>query len=374
MRGATFEDALVRANNLILANQWGDGLPVWPADARARAVDTPGHAAATRARARHVSPRGGVATVEICAIALAMAGGRPEYLPVLVAAVEAFLDPASGSEQLQAASGSAFPVVIVNGPIAKQIRLNSGFGCLGPDPQRPAGASIGRALRLMQQNVGGARPGVGTMANYGGLALHQRGVRRGRGEPARGLGASRHGASRLRAGSNSISLAFANGATNIRRRGAKKETPEEDALQGMHRMADFMRVPNLAGLAGYEHGTPGILMIPGVVAQTMAGLGWTKRSMREFLWEHSRIPAEHLRRAGGYAWIEIDASKVTRDSAALDPWPITASPDNFVLIVAGGGHPTNSYWLQGYSPGRRRPRYCLPEEFPRLLRRARSAT
>ena len=112
-----------------------------------------------------------------------------------------------------------------------------------------------------------------------------------------------------------------------------------------------MRVPNLAGLAGYERGTPGILMIPGVVAQTMAGLGWTKRSMREFLWEHSRIPAEHLRRAGGHAWIEIDASAVTRQSLALDPWPITASPDNIVLIVAGGGHPTNSYWLQGYSPG-----------------------
>jgi hypothetical protein len=152
-------------------------------------------------------------------------------------------------------------------------------------------------------------------------------------------------------GTSSISLAFANGATNIRRRGAKKETPEEDALQGMHRMADFMRVPNLAGLAGYEHGTPGILMIPGVVAQTMAGLGWTKASMREFLWEHSRIPLESLRRAGGPAWIEIDTSKVARESLALDPWPITASPDNFVIVVAGGGHPTNSYWLQGYSPG-----------------------
>lgn len=36
---------------------------------------------------------------------------------------------------------------------------------------------------------------------------------------------------------------------------------------------------------------------------------------------------------------------------ALDPWPITARPDNFVIVVAGGGHPTNSYWLQGYSPG-----------------------
>jgi len=107
-----------------------------------------------------------------------------------------------------------------------------------------------------------------------------------------------------------------------------------------------------------------------VVAQTMAGLGWTKRSMREFLWRHSRIPAEHLRRAGGYAGIEIDASKVTRDSATLDPWPITASPDNFVLVVAGGGHPTNSYWLQGYSPGVVGREIRVPAEFERLLAEA----
>ena len=116
-----------------------------------------------------VLPRGAIATVESCAIALAMAGGRPEYLPVLIAAVEAFLDPLSDSEHMQADSAGAFPVVIVNGPIAAQIRLNTTFGCLGPDPQRPAGGSIGRALRLMQQNLGGALPGVGAMAMWGAM-------------------------------------------------------------------------------------------------------------------------------------------------------------------------------------------------------------
>ena len=115
----------------------------------------------------------------------------------------------------------------------------------------------------------------------------------------------RHG---FRAGHDSISLAFANGATNIRRRGAKKETPEEDALQGMHRMADFMRVPNMAGLAGYEHGTPGILMIPGVVAQTMAGLGWTKAL-------DARLPLgalAHPRRATCAARVARRGSRSTR--------------------------------------------------------------
>jgi len=71
-------------------------------------------------------------------------------------------------------------------------------------------------------------------------------------------GAERHG---FAPGTNSISLVFANGAANIRRRGAMKETPEEDALQGMHRMADFLRVPNIPALAGYEDGTPGILTL-----------------------------------------------------------------------------------------------------------------
>jgi hypothetical protein len=367
VEGECYEDALDKANYLLLTNLWGDGLPLWPAtkervDRIIRGTVLPRD---------HVigkfPPRGGITTVETCAIALAMAGGRPEYLPVLIAAVEAFLDPESKAEQLQAASGSAFPVVIVNGPIAKQIRLNSGFGCLGPDPQRPAGASIGRALRLIQQNVGGALPGIGAMANYGGnrntnlvFAEDEENL------PAGWLphGAERHGFAQ---GANSISLVFANGATNIRRRGAKKETPEEDTLQGMHRMADFMRTPNLTSLTGYEKGTPGVLMIPGVVAQTMARLGWTKKSMREFLWEHSKIPLAQLRRAGGPAWIEIDANPLTRESIKLDPWPITLKPDNFVLIVAGGGHPTNSYWLQGYSPRVIGREIRVPESFDRLL-------
>ena len=193
--------------------------------------------------------RGGITTVETCAIALAMAGGRPEYLPVLIAAVEACLEPEALFDQLQATSGGPFPVVIVNGPIAKDIRLNSGFGCLGPDPQRPAGASIGRALRLMQQNVGGALPGIGTMAIYGAMRYTNAVFAEDEASLPEGWephGTRRHGFPR---GSNSVSVYFASGVTNIRRRGAKKETPEEDVTQGLYRMADFMRTPNFAALA-----------------------------------------------------------------------------------------------------------------------------
>ena len=155
-----------------------------------------------------------------------MAGGRPEYLPVLIAAVEAFLDPLSDSEHMQADSAGAFPVIIVNGPIAKQIRLNTNFGCLGPDPQHPAGASIGRALRLMQQNLGGAVPGVGAMAMWG--AMRYTNAVFGEDEASLPEGWLPHASERhgFPTGTNSVSLLWATGVTNIRRRGVKAETPE----------------------------------------------------------------------------------------------------------------------------------------------------
>jgi hypothetical protein len=367
IQGASYEEALDKANHLLLSNMWGDGLPLWPATRQRVDWILKGTALPRTHVMGKFPPRGGTTTVETCAIALAMAGGRPEYLPVLIAAVEGCLDPTTGFDQLQATSGGPFPVVIVNGPIANQIRLNSGFGLLGPDPQRPAGASIGRALRLLQQNVGGALPGVGTMAIFGAMRYTNAVFAEDDAALPEGWlphATERHGFER---GANSISLVFASGVTNVRRRGAKKESPQEDVQNGLWRMADFMRAPNLAVLAGYEKGTPGVMLISPVVAKMMAELGWTKSSIRQFLWENSKIPMEHMRRAGAPAWIEIDANPVTRDSIKLDPWPICLTPENIVLVVAGGSHPTHSYWLQAHSPSVVGRPIRLPEIFDRLL-------
>ena len=367
VEGATYEDALMKANNLLLTNLWGDGLPVWPPTKERVDWILQGSALPRTHALGKFPPRGGVTTIETCAIALAMAGGRPEYLPVLVAAVEASLDPSSNFDQLQATSGAPFPVVIVNGPIAKQIRLNSGFGCLGPDPQQPAGASIGRALRMLQQNVGGAVPGVGTMAIWGAMrytnvvfAEDEDGLPEGW-EPH---GTERHGFER---GTNSVSLIFASGVTNVRRRSARKETLEEDVFQGLHRMADYMRTPNIGGLMGYEKGTPGVMIVPRVVAHMMAEQGWTQAKVREFLYDNSKIPVEHLRRGGAISWFEIDTNPLTRESIKHDPWPITAKPENIVFVVAGGSHPTHAYWLQGTGTKVIGRMIRTPETFDALL-------
>jgi hypothetical protein len=365
--GRDFADVLANAGNLFLSNLWGDGLPIWPATkARVDWILRGTQAPPTQVLGK-VLPRGGIATIESCAVALAMAGGRPEYLPVLIAAVEAFLDPLSDSEHMQADSAGAFPVIIVNGPTAAQIRLNATFGCLGPDPQRPAGASIGRALRLMQQNLGGALPGVGAMAMWG--AMRYTNAVFGEDEENYPQGWQVHGAERhgFEPGTSSVSLVWATGVTNIRRRGVKKQTPEEDALQGMHRMADYLRSPNLGCLIGYSEGTPGILILSPVVAKAMAAVGWTKQSIRRFLWEHATIPREQRQRRGIDSWLEADRDPVVRASAKLENWPYSARPENLVLLVAGGGHPTNSYWMEGYSPHVVGRRISIPANFEQLL-------
>ena len=278
-----------------------------------------------------------------------MAGGRAEYLPVLISSVEALLDPAAASDHMQATSAATFPVIIVNGPIARDIRLNSGFGCLGPDPQHPAGASIGRALRQMQQNLGRRLPGTGTMAPWG--AMRATNVVFAEDEERLPEGWLPHGTERhgFAPGTNSISFFWATGATNILRRGAMKESLEQDVIDGLHRMAGYLAAPNIHYVHGYEEGTPGAVLLTKVVANYLASTGWTKDKVRQFLWENSRIPQEVLRNSGARHGSKSLRRQVARDSIDMDPWPIAAKPENIILVVAGGGHPTHAFWMQAYS-------------------------
>ena len=344
-----FEAALDKMNRQFLVNMWGDGLPLnAPTDARVdwilKGTDLPRDHVVGK-----VMPRGGIATVETIAVSLAMAGGRPEYLPVLIGAMSAILSPEMDHDKWQATSGSTYPVVIVNGPAAQQIRLNSGFGLLGPDPQHPAGASIGRAIRLLQQNAGGALPGVGTMAMFGGMrytnavfAEDEEGLPEGWSP----LCTTQWG---LPAGTNSVTVFVGTSATNILRRGVGKEEPDEEAVQGLLRVAGYLGSPSPHYAGGWAHGTPGGLLMSRVVAQQLAGLGWTQKKIKDFIWEKSKIPADKVREFGMYQWIEQADDEESIASKELDPWPITRTPEQIIMAVAGGHHPTHNYWMQSWS-------------------------
>lgn len=368
----TYESALEQANNLLLASLWGDGLPMWPATEDRISWILQG----TDLPADHVlgkfPPRGARVTVRSCAIALAMAGGRPEYLPILVAGVEALMDPGANSEQMQATSGAAFPVLIVTGPVAKDIRLGSGYGCLGPDPQHPAGASIGRALRQMQQNLGGAVPGVGTLATWGAdrttnivFAEDEAGLPDGWSSHA----AERHG---FEAASNSVSLIWVTGATNLLRGSGAGESRETDVRQGLFRMADLMSAPHMFHFCeGYDDGTPGIVLVSSALAAQLHAEGFTtKDTVRQFLWEHSGISRARLDRTGGTTWIERADSGTARANLELDEWPISARAANITLVVAGGSHPMHSFWMPAYSQAVVGRPVLLPDAMGSLLNQA----
>ena len=336
-------------NRQFLMNNWGDGLPLYAPTSERVDWIAKGTDLSPETLIGKVMPRGGIATVETIAISLAMAGGRPEYLPVLISAMRAILDPELEHDKWQATSSSTFPVVIVNGPIARQIRLNSGFGLLGPDPQHPAGASIGRAIRLLLQNAGGALPGVGTMSMYGGMratnavfAEDEAGLPAGWSTVAMDhLGLAR--------GANAVTVFVATSASNIVRRGVGKETPDDEALQSLHRVAAYLRNPNANAPHGWAAGTPGGLLMSRVVAGQLAGLGWSKERIRNFLWQTARIPARDVTETGLRQWIEASPEPETVASAAMDPWPISRTPEQIILCVAGGHHPTHNFWMQGNS-------------------------
>ena len=103
-----------------------------------------------------VGPCYGQATVEKVAINAVMAGCKPEYFPVVLAGVEALCDERFCAHGLNVTLFSGAPLAIINGPVRPQIGLNCGYNALGHGFR--ANATIGRALRLVIMNIGGARP------------------------------------------------------------------------------------------------------------------------------------------------------------------------------------------------------------------------
>jgi hypothetical protein len=164
----TFEEV----NRYFYRNGWTDGLPIAPPTEKAVAEMMTG----TDLPADHVVakliPRLGKATVEKIAVNAVMAGALPTHMPVLIAAVQALMDPKSRFDTFGVSTGSWAPFVIINGPIRRDIHINCSSGALSPGDI--ANAAIGRAVGLIAKNIGGARKGVedmGVLGNPGKYTL-----------------------------------------------------------------------------------------------------------------------------------------------------------------------------------------------------------
>jgi len=164
-----FESALEQFNQLYLENRWGDGLPLIPPTEQAVQQMLSGTKRSPNEVIGRVPYRNGIATVKKIAINAVMAGAKPEYLPVIIAAMECLVEDNTYTHMMSS-EGSFNLMIMVSGPLGKELNMNSGVGLLGHGWR--ANNTIGRSVRLSLINIGHLWPGEIDMALIGRPSSH----------------------------------------------------------------------------------------------------------------------------------------------------------------------------------------------------------
>jgi hypothetical protein len=311
---------------------WTDGLPIVPpTEARVREAMRQ----TTRAPREIVGvlpPRQGEATVEKIAANAVMAGCRPEYLPVVLAAVEALADPLFNLDSVQATTHPVAPLLVVNGPIARALGIQAGYNAFGQGFR--ANVTIGRAVRLVLMNIGGGLPGAGDRATQGSPAKIAYCVAENEAEsPWEPL----HVEAGLPADTSTVTVFGAEGPHNI------QDHFSNTALGVLRTVAGAMGQAGSNNLLG--RGGP-LLSLGPEHAATIAKEGYSKQRVKEFLFEHARFP---LGRLG----LEYQRQQIERWGVADAPGtmvPIVRRPEDLSVIVVGGAG-KHSCWQPTFGDG-----------------------
>jgi hypothetical protein len=274
-------------------------------------------------------PRQGEATVEKIAINAVMAGCLPEYLPVVIAAAEAVAQPDFNLDGVQATTHPVAPLIVVNGPLAKRLAINSGYNCFGQGFR--ANATIGRALRLVLMNVGGGTPGAGDRATQGSPSKFSYCVAEN--EAANPWGPL-HVELGFDAGLSTVTVLGCEAPHNIQEH---YSNTGEGILKTVAGAMGQAGSNNILGL-GYP-----MLSLGPEHAATIAADGYTKQSIRELIFERAVYPLEKLSDEYVAAlWHRTGLPEGERTGVAH----IAAKPEDIRIIVAGGSgkhscwHPT----------------------------------
>jgi hypothetical protein len=292
---------------------WSDGLPVVP-PTRAR-VDAMLGGRDPHESLGEVPPAMGEATLERVAACAVLAGCRPEYFPVVVAAVEAALDPVFNLNGQAVTTQPAGQLVIVGGPVRDAIGVHSGMGVLGPGFR--ANLTIGRALRLVVTLTGGGAPGrldrstLGNPAKLGFCIAEDEAS-----SPWEPLHVERGFARE----DSVVTVVGCDAPLSISDHRAT--TPEELAeILGWAGAATWS--PNWWPL-----GATSVYVICPEHQAMFGAAGWSKQRLREAMFEIVRKPARDLRR--GETTPQVHAAD---PDALITKWD---SPDDIVLLAAGG--------------------------------------
>ncbi len=294
---------------------WSDGLPVVPpTEARVYSM-LQGTARDPAEVLGQIPPNIVPCTVEKVAVNAVMAGCKPEYLPLVLTAVECILDRRFALHGVLPSTRYVGPVLIVNGPIARRIGMNAGINVLGQGNR--ANATIGRAVQLVVRNVGGGKPGGvdrATLGNPGKLTYCFAEDEENSAWPP--LSADQG----FTAGSNTVTAFAGYGLQGVVDERAR--TPEEMANVFA---ASLRAVDNINKFPAPD----AVLVVCPEHERTIAAGGWDKARLHRELMDRLTVPADEV--LPGMNGI---AEGAPRNRAGK---MISKFPPNGLLIVRAGG-------------------------------------
>ena len=163
---------LLKFNRDFMTRDWGDGYPLWPPTRRAVDELIGGVDGNPDDLVCMLPPGNGEATVEKVAVNAAMAGCRPEEMPVVMAALRVIANIRPVPRGALMSTSAYAPLLLVNGPMAKRLGINGGRTCLGPGRQNEVNIRISRAVVFCLKNIGSWYPGVMDLDTIGTTRKH----------------------------------------------------------------------------------------------------------------------------------------------------------------------------------------------------------
>ena len=293
---------------------WADGLPIIAPTAERVSAMLDGRDGAKNLGI--MPPLWRQVTLEKLAVNAVMAGCEPRAFPIILAAVEAMLDRAFNLYGVQATTHPVAPLLVVNGAYGRQIGLHGGSGCFGPGFR--ANATIGRAIRLILLNVGGAWPGRYDMATQGSPAKFSYCIAENEaaspwGPLAEGDTVTVYGGEPPHNVNDHVSTTASGILTTVC----------DTAVSLGSNVGWYFSQSQLLVVLGPEH------------ARTIADDGFMRADVQRFVYEHARLPLGRLKLAGMWGMHDWPAwMNAVADPEAL--MPQVPSPDDVFVAVAGG--------------------------------------
>ena len=307
-------------------NGWTDGLPVVPATApRIKAMLEAGGVEPGK-QVAFIENRQVSVTAEKVAINAVMAGCKPEYMPVILAAIEALADPLYGYHGPATSTGGSAVFMLVNGPIAKKLDINSGNNLFGPGWR--ANATIGRAVRLVMRNVIGTLPGSLDQSSQGHPGKYTFCIAEN--ETDTSPWPPFHTTRGFKASDNAVTIFAASGPHQyVNRLSATPEGVLATACACMRICAAAGRHPQYAMVFAGEHQV------------IMKKAGWTREQVQNYVFEHATATLAELKNCNS-----IPGPLEPGDDKRK--FPVVEQPSDLLVIAAGGQAGVQSCFIPGW--------------------------